>query len=311
MTWPASPASIALLAVLLDGWLGEPRRLHPLVGFGRLAQRIEARLYGPPATRPALRRLRGALGVGLLLAGPAALAWLGTKGPDALAAAWETLLLYLALGASSLGEHAAAVRRALDDGDLEGARKRVGRMVSRDTRDLDPGAVAKAAVESVLENGCDAVFGALFWFAVAGAPGAVLYRLANTVDAMWGYKNRRYRDFGWAAARLDDALNWIPARLTALTYGVLGGRRSAWRCWRSQAAAWESPNAGPVMAAGAGALGLRLGGPARYRGRLEQRPILGEGREATPADIDRAIGLVRRGMWLWVGIALAWEWALG
>ncbi|PWB51674.1 MAG: cobalamin biosynthesis protein [Nitrosomonadales bacterium] len=294
---------IALVAVLLDRLLGEPRRWHPLVGFGWLASRVEARLYGTS-------RLRGAIAVLMLAGGFALLAWLAQRSLGAWAWLLDAGLLYLAIGAASLGQHAAAVRRAMDKGDLATARMSVGRMVSRDTADMDDAAVARACVESVLENGCDAVFGALFWFFVAGAPGVVAYRLANTLDAMWGYRNERYQRFGWAAARLDDLLNWMPARLTALTYLLLGKARLAWRCWRKQAPAWESPNAGPVMAAGAGALALRLGGPAVYHGCLEMRPPLGEGREAGAADIARATALVWRGIGLWLALAFMGVWAI-
>jgi adenosylcobinamide-phosphate synthase len=222
----------------------------------------------------------------------------------------DVALLYLAIGAASLGEHAAAVRRALDVGDLDAARRSVGRIVSRDTADMDETAVARATLESVLENGCDAVFGALFWFLVAGAPGVVAYRLANTLDAMWGYKTDRYLRFGWAAARLDDLLNWIPARLTAFTYVLLGNARVAWHSWQSQAANWESPNAGPVMAAGAGALTVKLGGPAIYHGCLEIRPPLGEGREPVAADITRAVAMVMQGVWLWLVVTFFGGWIL-
>ncbi|MCB1778380.1 MAG: cobalamin biosynthesis protein, partial [Candidatus Competibacteraceae bacterium] len=163
--------------------------------------------------------------------------------------------------------------------------------------------ISRATVESVLENGCDAIFGALFWFVLAGAPGVVLYRLANTLDAMWGYRTSRYLHFGWAAARLDDALNWAPARLTALGYMAVGDHpRVAWRCWREQAPGWKSPNAGSVMAAGAGALGLALGGLARYDGAWQSRPVLGEGLVPCAKDIGRAVQLVRRALWLWLGI---------
>jgi adenosylcobinamide-phosphate synthase len=155
----------------------------------------------------------------------------------------------------------------------------------------------------VLENGNDAVFGALFWFAIGGGAGALLFRLANTLDAMWGYRDTRRLYFGWAAARLDDLLNLVPARLTALTYALLGKTRLAWRCWRGQAAAWASPNAGPVMAAGAGALGVRLGGAASYHGAIETRPELGAGGTAQPRHIAAALRLVARGQWLWLGVA--------
>ncbi|MHB9099981.1 MAG: adenosylcobinamide-phosphate synthase CbiB [Sulfuricella sp.] len=300
----------AVLAVLLDRLLGEPRRWHPLVGFGWLAQRVERLFYGESAISSLSRRLRGLAAVALLVGGLSLAAFLAHRSLGSWAWLLDVTLLYLAIGAASLGEHAAAVRRALDIGDLDAARQSVGRMVSRDTANMDETAVARATLESVLENGCDAVFGALFWFFVAGAPGVVAYRLANTLDAMWGYKTERYLHFGWAAARLDDLLNWIPARLTALTYVLLGRSGTAWRCWRSQAANWESPNAGPVMAAGAGALTVQLGGPAVYHGQLESRPPLGAGREPVAADITRAVALVRRGVWLWLVMVFMGGWAL-
>jgi len=212
----------------------------------------------------------------------------------------DVLALYCALGLRSLGEHVLPVASALRQGDLEEARRRVGYLVSRETRELDEPAVARAATESVLENGSDAVFAALFWFIVAGAPGVVLYRLSNTLDAMWGYRNERFERFGWCAARIDDVLNYVPARLVALTYALLGKTRLALACWRNQGPLWDSPNAGPVMAAGAGALGVELGGPAVYHGELHERPRLGEGPMADAGAIERGWALVQRGVWLWL-----------
>ena len=216
----------------------------------------------------------------------------------------DALLLWFALGARSLAEHGLRVAHDLEAGDLPAAREHVGWMVSRQTTDLDASGVAKAAVESVLENGNDAVFGALFWFALLGGPGALLFRLANTLDAMWGYRNERYLHFGWAAARIDDVLNFLPARLTALTYALLGRTRIAFACWHTQARHWDSPNAGPVMAAGAGALDVRLGGAAVYQGRSEARPILGTAGVPQAGDIRRAVSLVRRGLLLWLALLL-------
>ena len=215
----------------------------------------------------------------------------------------DVALLYFSLGGRSLAEHAEAVAAPLAAGDLAAARERVGWIVSRDTRELDPAGVARAGTESVLENGNDAVFGALFWFLLGGGAGALLFRLANTLDAMWGYRTARYLRFGWAAARIDDVLNALPARLTALTYALLGNTRRALTCWRLQAPAWDSPNAGPVMAAGAGALGVALGGGALYHGQWEERPPLGEGPAPDAGSIRAAIALVRRGALLWLAVA--------
>lgn len=300
-------ALVCVGAVLLDHFLGEPTRWHPLVGFGWLAKQVETFGYGPSNLDATLRRLLGAAAVTISIVPPLLLAW-GLSSIPYLGVIVDTGLLYLALGASSLSEHAGAVARALRDGNLEQARQQVGRMVSRDTESMDEMEVSLATIESVLENGCDAVFGALFWFVVAGAPGVVTYRLINTLDAMWGYRTPRYLHFGWTAARLDDLVNWIPARLAALSYTLLGDRKTAWDCWRNQGLTWKSPNAGPVMAAGAGALNLQLGGPARYYGEWVQRPPLGEGLLPRGEDIDRALALVNHSLWLWVAIIVIGGW---
>lgn len=293
-------ALLVTAAVVLDWLLGEPKRLHPLVGFGRLANRVERRLYGAAGVSPRARRIRGVLALALLLTPLVAVATFLCTLPDA-GAIFSVAALYFALGHKSLHDHARPVAVALRAGDENGARRLVSLMVSRDSAALD---ITCAATESVLENGNDGVFGALFWFALTGGAGAMLYRLANTLDAMWGYRNARYLHFGWAAARLDDALNYLPARLTALTYAALGKTRRALACWRAQAPAWDSPNAGPVMAAGAGALGVSIGGPARYQGEWHDRPVLGAGASPRREDIERALRLVRRGVVLWLAMLL-------
>jgi len=254
-----------------------------------------------------------------------ALAWMLAVLPLVLLAWWlagvagilvHVLLLYFCLGLRSLRDHTMPILAALRGGDLPEARRLTGRIVSRDTDQASASDLARAGAESLLENGNDAVFGTLFWFLVAGGPGALLFRLANTLDAMWGYRNARFDLFGRVAARIDDGLNFIPARLTALSYVLLaprGGHVRAWRCWRAQAPAWSSPNAGPVMASGAGALGIALGGAASYAGVLEQRPPLGLGRAAAPVDILRAWRLVLASALLWVCVscvlALALYWS--
>jgi adenosylcobinamide-phosphate synthase len=289
-------ALLMVAGVALDLMLGEARRWHPLVGFGNLAIALERRL-----NRGELRFWRGAL------------AWVLAVLPlTALAALLVSLLshavmLYFCLGLRSLRDHNLPIADALAQQDLPGARLLTARIVSRDTTSASEVELTKASAESLLENGNDAVFGTLFWFIVAGGPGAVLFRMANTLDAMWGYRTARLLQFGCAAARLDDALNYIPARLTALSYVLLApgleGKRRAWQCWRTQAPAWSSPNAGPVMSSGAGALGVQLGGAAIYDGEIEHRPPLGAGLPATGADIRRAWQLVVRTTTLWLIVA--------
>jgi adenosylcobinamide-phosphate synthase len=296
-----SLAQVALLlagGVLLDLLLGEARRWHPLVGFGTLAQRIERAL-----NRGQGRFVRGVLAWMLAVLPLAALGALLCHGAGLAA---HAALLYFCIGFRSLRDHNLPIAQALESGDLAQARLLTARIVSRDTASASEADLAKASAESLLENGNDAVFGTLFWFVLAGGAGALLFRLANTLDAMWGYKSSRYLQFGWAAARIDDVLNFVPARLTALSYVLLAEqRRTAWECWRAQAPGWPSPNAGPVMASGAGALGLALGGSATYDGVAEQRPPLGRGRAAQAGDIARAWKLVRATTALWLAVAAA------
>ncbi len=199
----------------------------------------------------------------------------------------EVLLLYLAIGRNSLGRHALRVREALAVDDLVLARQRLGLMVSRDTARLD-------------QRG------------VAGAPGVVLYRLVNMLDAMCGYRNEHYHRFGWAAARLDDLLNFIPARLTAFSYALAGEFRMALRCWRKQGALWSSPNAGPVMAAGAGSLGVTIGGAACYEGVMQMRPLLGAGQdEPDSGAIARGLRLLDRALLIWMVVLFTGAWFAG
>jgi adenosylcobinamide-phosphate synthase len=289
-----------MAAVLLDFIIGEPRRFHPLVGFGWLANKLEAWLNTANKTNKAKQRWVGMFALALLLAPFILLAYWLCHIP-VVSIVVDTLLLYFAIGHKSLHDHARAVTRALSNHDEASAKIAASYMVSRDSAAIEP---IPATVESVLENCYDGVFGALFWFFIAGGTGALLFRLANTMDAMWGYKTPRFYYFGWAAARLDDVLDYIPARLAALTYAILGNTKLALNCWKTQAPLWDSPNAGPVMSAGAGALGVQLGGAARYQGEWHERPILGAGEPPIAGDIERALKLVRHGVYLWLLVML-------
>ena len=289
------PLVALLSAVILDLVFGEPRRFHPLVWLGWMIRHVECLCYGNGPSN--MRHLRGLVAVLLLLAPLVALAFFMQR---FLSVAFSSIILYFSIAPRSLREHAMQVAGALENGDLMDARVAAGKMVSRETGRLDEAGVARATIESVLENGSDAIFAAIFWFVLAGAPGVLLYRTSNTLDAMWGYRNARYNEFGWAAARLDDLLNFIPARLTAISYALLGHIPSAFRCWSQQAPKWDSPNAGPVMASGAGALQVRLGGLAIYDGECCDRPLLGCGRDAECKDIFRAVRLVQYTLYLWL-----------
>lgn len=283
-----------VLGVAADAVFGDPKKYHPVAGFGRAAAALERRLYRD-------HRAGGVAHVvvlvgGTVLAGVAA-ERLGRRGPvfEALTTAAAT---WVVLGGSSLADEGTAMGRELDGGDLEAARNRLPNLCGREPRKLDTLGLAKATVESVAENTSDAVVAPLFWGAVAGVPGLLGYRAANTLDAMVGHRNERYRRFGWAAARLDDVANLLPSRLAALltTAGapVVGGSASeAWRTWRRDASAHPSPNAGQVEAAFAGALEVRLGGRTVYAHGAEDRPVLGHGRNPDAGHVTRAVELSR------------------
>ncbi len=295
--------TVICLALLIDRLFGEPRRYHPLMAFGRLASALEARL-NRRCTDPAwLTQTKGALALLALTLLPAVVCQqlLQSEFVDPwLSASGQILGLYFCIGRQSLVEHARAVATPLRRGDLDAARGRVALIVSRDSAAMNESEVTRATVESVLENANDACFATLLWFLVGGLPAALLHRLTNTLDAMWGYRTERYLHFGRAAARLDDILNWLPARLGALSLAAVGQSRRALRCWRLQARQYDSPNGGVIMAAGAGALGIQLGGAAIYQGKVKARPMLGEGRPARAEDIERSILLFNQALLGWL-----------
>lgn len=286
------------VALLVDQIAGEPSRFHPLIGFGNIVSAVDKKFN--KISTPLAGRVRGSVAFLLVTIPVVAIAVAAQSVAGQYGLLFDIIILWFAIGGKSLREHGEAVRDVLQAGDLPAARKAVGKIVSRDTDLMTEAEVVNATIESTLENGADALFAPLFWYAVSGAPGVLFYRLVNTLDAMWGYRTERYIHFGWASARMDDLLNYIPARLTALTYGLVGDFRPALACWREQAALCESPNGGPVMTAGAGALGVRVGGSAFYHGVIKQKPVLGCGRPATVMDIDRAWLMVFRSALLWM-----------
>ncbi|WP_202125355.1 cobalamin biosynthesis protein [Actinomadura physcomitrii] len=273
-----------VLGVALDALLGDPRKGHPVAGFGRLASRFERLAYRD--SRAAGVAYAGVLVGGAVVSG--VLLERVARGP--LRVAVTAAATWAVLGGTSLGREGLAMERVLKDGDLEAARGRLSHLCARDPEGLDEAALARATVESVAENTSDAAIAPLVWGAVGGIPGLLAYRAVNTLDAMVGYRNPRYERFGWAAARLDDAANWVPARLTGMLVVLCSGGR-AWRVLRRDGGNHPSPNAGRCEAAFAGALGVRLGGTNSYGGSVEHRPEMGDGRAPEVLDIGRAVRL--------------------
>lgn len=271
-----------------DQLLGDPGRWHPVAGFGRLATALERRTYADD-------RFHGVVHVAVLVGGTAGLGFLATGAirHPVLASLATAAATWTVLGGRSLAREAEAVAVHLGAGDLAAARVQVSHLVSRDPETLDADGVARAAMESVAENTSDAVVAPLLWGAVAGIPGLLAYRAINTLDAMVGYRNDRYRNFGWAAAKIDDLANWLPARISGglaiVAAPLVGGRpSSALRAVREQSGQHPSPNGGVVEAAFAGALGVTVGGRNTYDGVVEDRGELGFGPPPMAADLARA-----------------------
>lgn len=312
-TLPAFASVITLLiALLLDKTLGEARRFHYLVGFGNLANSLANRLTNKLATNPtpeletaavkksALKtKLLGAIAWGLLVLPLPVLYYFFI---DHLTWYWQIMLdatvLYLAIGLTSLHQHAMQIYQPLKSGDLITARHFTGYIVSRDTTTLNEQEMSRATVESVLENGHDAVIASLVYYLIGGAPLVILHRLANTLDAMWGYKNSRFINFGYASARLDDLLGFISGKCCTLLYAAqalpqrnfMPAIRNAYR----QGNQYKSHNGGWVMAAGATVIGRKLGGNAQYHGKIVHSVTLGAGVEVSTDDIASSLRLVNR-----------------
>lgn len=281
--------------LLLDATIPDPQKYHPVAFFGRWAQFLEKKLYKKS-------RLQGALFLGCAVIPPVALSWYARKIPGIGA-----ISLWASLGAHllhSVGKNAA---QALEENDEQQARMWIPWLCSRDPDSLDTEGMTRAVIESIAENTCDAAMAPLFWASIAGAPGVVAHRCVNTLDAMVGYKNERYQEFGWASARLDDAMAFIPARINALMNIVLAKNpRQAIQAWRTQAPAHPSPNAGPVEATAAAALDIQLGGPTQYAHGVENRPYLGYGAAPEVSDIFRSIELSRHSIFLGgIGLVVA------
>ena len=309
---------LLVAAFVADLLLGDPRRLpHPVVGIGRLIAGLERLIY--ERLRP--RRLGGIVTVALTLLVAGALVW----GILALASHLHPIvgimtagwLAWTCLAVRELHRQSAAVVTALQAGKLETARRALSLIVGRDTDELDEQAMLRACIETVAENTSDGIVAPLFYLGLGGPVAGIVYKAASTLDSMIGYHNDRYREFGWAAARLDDLLNWLPARLTVLLLVLAAGplgldARSAWRIARRDARKHASPNAGFPEAAAAGALGVQLGGPASYFGHWQEKPTFGDsGKMLTIGDYRRVVKLMYAVALLALGVACGLGWLAG
>jgi len=293
---PLLPGATMIIALAIDRLVSEPRR-HPLTAFGCIANWLENRMNRSASIS------QGVLAVLILVLPIGVLVWWMEQAlaPNLLLSIlFNAATLWFVIGWQSMQQHALAVYRPLLESDLGEARLRLAMIVSRETGQMDTQQASIATVESVLENGNDCLFASLFWFAVAGPAGAIVHRLVNTLDAMWGYRTSRFDRFGRFAARLDDLMAYLPARLTALSYALAGQTGAALTCWKTQGPLHPSPNAGVVIAAGAGAMEVTLGGSAVYQGVIKMKSQLGSGPPPTPRAIPGAIRIVNTALAIWI-----------
>lgn len=299
-------AGAMAVAMAVDALLGWPSWLfarigHPVTWLGRLIAAVDT-AWNRPSDPPARRRAAGFAGALVVIALAVALGWMLQS---LLPSGWIQIVLVGVLAwplvaLRSLHEHVAAVAAPLLAGDIAAARDAVSRIVGRDPAALDEAGIARAAIESLAENASDGIVAPVFWGALFGLPGILGYKAINTLDSMIGHRNERHEAFGWAAARIDDVANVIPARLTGVLFALLASRRfEALSCMIRDARRHRSPNAGWPEAAMAGALGVRLSGPRIYHGCITSEPWLNEGaRDPRAADIDEALTVYRRAMLL-------------
>ena len=281
-----------VLALCLDAIFGEPKWLwdrvpHPAVLMGRCVGWLDERL-----NKGRVRRLRGLLALLILSVGSLGLGALLQAIPGQVV---DVIVAAVLLAQKSLVEHVKDVADALRNSVPEG-RRMVARIVGRDTSKMDAAAISRAAIESASENFSDGVLAPAFWFAIGGLPGLLLYKITNTADSMIGYRTPRHEAFGWAAARFDDLLNWVPARLTALLIVLSHFHLRDWFAIRKDARLHRSPNAGWPEAAMARVLGISLAGPRSYEGQMRTFPFVNEAARKVvgPGDIDASIAVLWR-----------------
>ena len=306
----AGAMAVAMAVDALVGWPGAlfARIGHPVTWIGRLVSLLD-RSWNRSVNAPPMRRIAGVaaallviglcVGIGWIVQALVPAGWSGAVSLGILA--WPMVAL------RSLYDHVAAVAHPLQSGDIDAARLAVAQIVGRDPATLDEAGIARAAIESLAENASDGIVAPVFWGALFGLPGIVGYKAVNTLDSMIGHRSERHLYFGWAAARIDDIANFVPARLTGFLF-VLGSSRfsGALSCMIRDASRHRSINAGWPEAAMAGALGVRLSGPRSYHGSVTVEPWLNEGaRDPLAADVRQGLALYIRTMLLLGGLLIA------
>ncbi|WP_448569280.1 adenosylcobinamide-phosphate synthase CbiB [Thalassotalea ganghwensis] len=291
---------VLTVALLLDKWLGEAKRYHYLVGFGWLAKLLERHLNNlnkssTTMASASVAKLKGLIAWMILtLPLPLFYALVVFELPSLLQLFFDIIIVYLAISLTSLHQHALQIYHPLKTGNINLARTFTGYIVSRDTQQLDTDEVTRATVESVLENGHDGVIASLLYYLVGGAPLVILHRFANTLDAMWGYKNKRYLNFGFFPAKLDDLLGFISAKYCTALYALQGQCIRAFANAYHQGSHYKSYNGGWVMASGATVLDRKLGGDATYENNHYQSVSLGTDKALSIEDIPRSLTVVRK-----------------
>jgi len=288
---------VIILALGLDHRFGEPKQMHPLRGFAHCADWIERVLNRGGSDNELLAY--GALSVALLVLPPVSAVFILIELTGSFSWVVEIVILYLAIGLQGLIQYTEPIFNALSEGDIERARDSLDDIIDSETPRMNKKQITTATIESSLGNGSDILFGNLFWFMVGGAPLVVLYRLVNTLDGMWGYHDRHFEYFGKVAARIDDILNFIPARLAAVSYAMSGKFFPAIKCWWKQAKTLSSLNRGPLLTAGAGSLDIELGGKVYFNGRSVKKPSYGGTRMPSRHHINLANNLLIRATIIW------------
>ncbi len=299
---------VPLLALVLDAILGEPKKFHPLVGFGLVAKKIEKKLNlnhqeNSSQTFVQINKVFGAIAWLLLcMPIPLFLYWLELQlnQQAIIILLVDLVVVCFAIALNSLTQHAKNIFQPLQQNNIQQARSALSFIVSRDTQNLSEQAISKATVESIFENGHDAVLATLFWYMIGGAPMVLLHRLANTLDAMWGYKNQRYIYFGFFSAKMDDLLGLPTALLSGIGYWFLTKSQRSYKQVKlayQQARNYKSLNGGFVMACGALSLNIQLGGQSNYHGKAYHGTLLGKGNTASINDINLALKLVSKCAW--------------